>query len=179
MSRFLFATVPVAGHVLPGLPIAKELINRGHSVRWYGGAAFADRIRRIGASYHPMSGGDYSTVELDSFFPARKKKKGIRKLQFDMVYAFALPVRTAVRDLTALLEEEPADVVVGDTAFGAGPTVSELGGPPFPAFGISVVGFPAATYPRSALVSLPAGTLSAESGTPHWRASRAMSFSSR
>ena len=34
MSRFLISTVPVAGHVNPGLPIARVLVERGHEVRW-------------------------------------------------------------------------------------------------------------------------------------------------
>ena len=44
MSNFIFATLPFAGHTMPALPIAAELVRRGHSVRWYAGAAFADRI---------------------------------------------------------------------------------------------------------------------------------------
>ena len=44
MSRFLFATTPADGHTLPALPIARALIERGHSVRWYTGAKYAERI---------------------------------------------------------------------------------------------------------------------------------------
>ena len=31
--RFLFATTPLPGHVNPGLPIARALVERGHEVR--------------------------------------------------------------------------------------------------------------------------------------------------
>lgn len=35
MSRFLFATMPIVGHVAPIAPVARKLINRGHEVTWY------------------------------------------------------------------------------------------------------------------------------------------------
>jgi UDP:flavonoid glycosyltransferase YjiC (YdhE family) len=37
MTRFLFATMPAAGHVAPLVPVAHELAARGHSVAWYTG----------------------------------------------------------------------------------------------------------------------------------------------
>lgn len=33
MARFLIATIPFTGHVNPALPIARELVARGHDVR--------------------------------------------------------------------------------------------------------------------------------------------------
>ena len=35
MSRILFTTIPLAGHLRPGLPIAKALVGAGHEVAWY------------------------------------------------------------------------------------------------------------------------------------------------
>lgn len=147
MTRFLFATIPAAGHTFPALPIVRALVRRGHDVRWYAGAAYADRIEAVGARFAPMSGDDLSLVGFDGFFPKRRQYSGIRRLQFDMVHAFARPMRTYLADLRALLAAEPADLVVGDTGFGAGVLLAELGGPPFAAFGISVVGFPSRDLP--------------------------------
>ncbi|MET0692290.1 MAG: glycosyltransferase [Propionibacteriaceae bacterium] len=147
MSRFLFATMPAVGHTVPALPIAQALVERGHSVRWYAGVAFADQIAAVGATYCPMSADDYSVSSLDDYYPERREHRGLRKLQFDMVTGFAKPVPGQVADLRALLAEEPADVVVGDTGFLGGPLLQELGGPPFAAFGISVVGFPSRDLP--------------------------------
>jgi MGT family glycosyltransferase len=113
MSRFLFATMPLVGHTRPALPIARLLVQRGHSVRWYTGAAMADAVTAVGATFAPMSEGDHSTV------------------------------RTQIADLSRLLDHVPADVVVGDASFLAGPLLQELGGPPFAAFGTSVLAFPA------------------------------------
>ena len=142
MSRIVFATTPADGHTVPALPIARALIERGHSVRWYAGRKYAERIAAVGAEYVPMSDHDYSEVGLDGFFPERAAVSGMAKLRFDMTVAFSQPARTHLADLLALLENEPADLVVGDTGMIAGPMLTELGGPPFAAFGISVVGFP-------------------------------------
>ncbi len=34
MPRFLIGTIPLVGHVNPALPIARQLVNRGHEVWW-------------------------------------------------------------------------------------------------------------------------------------------------
>lgn len=144
MARFLFATMPAVGHTSPAIPVARELVARGHGVRWYGGAAFADQIARTGAAFHPIteSQHDHSVHGLDARYPHRRELSGLRKLQFDMTYGFAAPVAGQVRDLTALLDKEPADVIIGDTGFIGGTIVQELGGPALAGFGISVLGFP-------------------------------------
>jgi MGT family glycosyltransferase len=142
MSRFLFATVPAVGHTAPALPIAKVLIDRGHSVRWYTGMAFRDQITSIGATYCSMSGHDSSVVGRDGHFPERSELSGLRRLQHDLVHGFVRPAAAQVRDLRHLLAAEPADVIVGDTGFLGGPLVQELGGPPFAAYGITVAAFP-------------------------------------
>ena len=147
MTRFLFATIPAVGHTMPALPIAQNLVQRGHDVRWYAGAAFADAIEAIGARFCPMSGDDLSVVGFDGFFPERSRYSGLRKLQFDMVHGFARPIRTYLPDLQALLAAEPAELLVADTGFQAAVLASELGGPPVATFGISVVGFPSRDLP--------------------------------
>ena len=147
MSRIVFATTPADGHTIPALPIVRSLVERGHSVRWYAGRKYADRIARVGAEYAPMSDHDYSVLGQDSFFPGRVALSGIAKLRYDLTATFSEPVRTHLADLLALLEAEPADLVVGDTGMIAGPMLRELGGPPFAAFGISVVGFPSRDVP--------------------------------
>jgi UDP:flavonoid glycosyltransferase YjiC (YdhE family) len=59
------------------LPIVGALIERGHTVRWYAGRKYADRIRAVGAEYLPMSDHAYSLVGLDEFFPARAELSGL------------------------------------------------------------------------------------------------------
>lgn len=142
MSRFIFATQPITGHTVPALSIAKALIDRGHSVRWHTGAAFADRIAQTGAVYVPMSEYDYSVDGLDTMFPERLQHNGIGRLKYDLANVFPATLRGQLKDLQALLADEPADVLVGDMGLLAGPILQELGGPPFAAFGITVVTYP-------------------------------------
>ncbi|MEX5633387.1 nucleotide disphospho-sugar-binding domain-containing protein [Parafrankia sp. FMc2] len=144
MSRFLFATIPAVGHTVPALPIARALVERGHTVRWYTGAAFEGKIAAAGARFRPITDPafDYSLVGLDQHFPRRRALSGLKKLRFDLVQALAKPAPNQVQDLTALLREEPADAVVTDTAFIGGILLQELGGPPLAGFGISVLPFP-------------------------------------
>lgn len=146
-ASIVFATTPADGHTVPALPVARALIERGHRIRWYAGRKYADRIRAIGAEYLPMSDHDFSLVGLDEYFPERAQLSGIAKLKFDMTDGFARPSRTHLADLRTALDREPADLIVGDTGMGAGPMLTELGGPPFVALGISVVGFPSDDVP--------------------------------
>lgn len=142
MSRFIFATMPQAGHTVPALPIARALVERGHSVRWHTGIAFAARIAETGAVYVPMSEYDSSVDGLDAMFPERLNRKGIGRLKYDLAEMFPATVRGQLTDLQTLLADEPADVLVGDLGLLAGPILQELGGPPFAAVGITVVTYP-------------------------------------
>lgn len=54
MSRFLFAPMPFTGHVNPGLPIARELVARGHDVRWY--STYTDLRSRAEALRYELAG---------------------------------------------------------------------------------------------------------------------------
>jgi len=40
--------------VNPGLPIARELVRRGHDVRWYSTPRFKNAIEKIGARFVPV-----------------------------------------------------------------------------------------------------------------------------
>ena len=52
--RYLFATVPAAGHVHPAVPVARELLARGHEVRWLTGTAFRSLVESTGAAFEPL-----------------------------------------------------------------------------------------------------------------------------
>ena len=52
--RYLFAPIPFTGHVNPGLPIARELVARGHDVRWYSTPRFRRAIESTGARWVPL-----------------------------------------------------------------------------------------------------------------------------
>ena len=115
-ERFLFITIPVTGHTSPLLPVAKKLVGLGHEVRWYTGSRFRQRIEGTGATYIPYNKTrdlDYSN--LNELFPERNRLKGIAQAKWDlkrMVVDFALE---QMDDLSAILDEYPASVIVGDS----------------------------------------------------------------
>lgn len=70
MARFLFGFNPAFGHVRPGLPIARELVARGHEVVWLTGRRFAAAVERTGARHVPFVDGlEYDAANLDATFP--------------------------------------------------------------------------------------------------------------
>jgi UDP:flavonoid glycosyltransferase YjiC (YdhE family) len=96
MARFLFATVPVPGHVNPGLPIARALVGRGHEVRWYTGKAFRAAVEATGAAFLPMDARlDYDAANLDEAYPGRKGLSGLAGMKWDLKHIFldAVPIR--------------------------------------------------------------------------------------
>ncbi|MGN0997729.1 MAG: macrolide family glycosyltransferase [Candidatus Ventricola sp.] len=51
MSSIWFCSIPAHGHVNPTLPVVRELVRRGHSVRYYEVEPFRARIEAAGASF--------------------------------------------------------------------------------------------------------------------------------
>jgi MGT family glycosyltransferase len=138
MAKFLFAVFPVTGHVNPGLPIARELVQRGHDVRWYSTLRFKRAIEETGARfvrYHDAVPIDEERMEMFTDRP----KSGIKQLQWDIEHIFVGMVPGQYDDIAAELAREPADIIVGDNASVVGPLVAEKLGIPFVAFGISIL----------------------------------------
>jgi UDP:flavonoid glycosyltransferase YjiC (YdhE family) len=57
MARFLIGTIPLVGHVNPALPIARQLVERGHEVWWYTGKNFQSKVEATGARFVPIRTG--------------------------------------------------------------------------------------------------------------------------
>jgi MGT family glycosyltransferase len=114
--RYLFAPIPFTGHVNPGLPIARELVRRGHDVRWYSTPRFRRGIEGIGARWVPFRQAmPLDEENLDAMWP-RRPAEGIDQLRHDIKHIFIEFIRGALADLEAELRREPADVIVGDNA---------------------------------------------------------------
>ncbi|GAA3456324.1 glycosyltransferase [Dactylosporangium matsuzakiense] len=54
MSRFLFLSLPLIGHVNPMAAVAAALIRRGHAVQWAGSESFLRPLLGAGADIHPI-----------------------------------------------------------------------------------------------------------------------------
>ena len=78
MARFLLCTMPMTGHIRPGLPIARELVQRGHEVRWYTGRKFRPEVEAVGARFEPLrTAPDFDDGNLESDFSGISKRTGL------------------------------------------------------------------------------------------------------
>jgi len=140
MSRFLFATMPIVGHVAPIAPVVHELINRGHEVTWYTSMHFKDKITATGATLAPLrSPIDFGDGEYNKHFPGRDKYHGLRQVVFDFEHVFVGAVEGYVDDLRALIASDHPDALVVDPAVAAGVILSIVDGVPTATIGISVL----------------------------------------
>src|SRR6185436_7325552 len=131
MPRFLFTPIPFTGHVNPGLPIARELVARGHDVRWYSTPRFRRAIEAAGARFVPYRQAvPLDEERLEKLFPGRPAG-GLRQLQYDVEKIFVDSQPGQLRDLESELAAEPADVVVGDSAAAVASILHERHGIPW------------------------------------------------
>lgn len=143
MPRFLVATYPSPGHVIPAGAVVDELTRRGHDVRWYTGRRFAEIVAQSKARFFAMPEKlDWDYRDFNAAFPGRADLKGLKQNQFDLAEIFVRPLREHLPVLKALLVEEPADVFVSHTAFYGGRWLHELGGPPDATLGDTCLAFP-------------------------------------
>lgn len=144
MLSILVATYPLAGHVGPLRPIVRELVARGHRVRWYTGARFGPTVRDTGAEFVSMAPDlDRADLPLDEEFPERAKLSGLKKIRWDLRNIFIGPAAEQVAELQALLDEGSTDVIVCDPGVTGVSMVSELEGIPFVTIGITPLALPA------------------------------------
>ena len=158
MARYLFAPMPFTGHVNPGLPIARELVRRGHDVRWYSTPRFKRSIEASGARYVPFRHAMQLDEEhLDAF--ADRPAGGIRQLQYDIQNIFVEFIRGALRDLEFELRRERADVIVGDNCAAAAEAVHQKLGIPWAVYGITVMAMSSRDTAPFGLALRPSSTL--------------------
>jgi MGT family glycosyltransferase len=157
--RFLFAAFPVSGHVNPGLPIARELVARGHDVRWYSTRRFKQAIEATGARWVPFRQAmAFDEQQMDLMFPDRPAD-GIAQIRYDVERIFVEIVRGQTWDLTTELTREPADVIVTDNASGVGDFVSRLCGIPWAVYGILPLTMPSADTAPFGLALMPSQSI--------------------
>nr|WP_216326586.1 nucleotide disphospho-sugar-binding domain-containing protein [Deinococcus aestuarii] len=139
----MIASQPIHGHVLPLLPIARELLARGHEVRWYTGRKYADRVRALGAEVEPfVHARDYDDAAFGATFPGRDDRAGLRQIQFDLEHVFLGQVEGQLHDLRAVARRWPPDAVLAEQTMSAALLLEELGGPPVALLGILPLGIP-------------------------------------
>lgn len=118
MARFLFATIPLVGHVNPALPIAEALVRAGHEVGWYAGSRFRAPIEAVGARFFPRRAApDFDALHIHDAFPEKRRLRGRDSLKFDIKYLFLDSLPGHREDLLQLARHYPFDAVVSDSTF--------------------------------------------------------------
>ncbi|NEK60243.1 glycosyltransferase family 1 protein [Geodermatophilus sabuli] len=141
MSRILFTTMPMAGHLRPGLPMARQLADAGHEVAWYSGAKYAALSERAGARVFPMGADlDFDDAEMDTRANRSGRKPGLQTLKWAILEVFIGPIPGWVAELDAVIDEFRPDVVVAEQGFMAGPIAAERRGIPSVVFSVSPLG---------------------------------------
>jgi MGT family glycosyltransferase len=142
MTRFLLSAIPAAGHIGPLLPIARELVARGHDVAWYTGSRVREQVEATGALYlPPIEGRDIDPSNLNAEFPGRAEKKGLAQFRFDMREVFIAAVPGQVADLEAHMTAFRPDVLLAEPATAGACTVIEhRHGLPWATCNITVLG---------------------------------------
>ena len=119
MPNILMATVPLTGHVNPGLPIARKLIERGHNVVWYCGKRFKEKIESTGARFAQIENAlDYDEKDMEAYFPGIKQAQGIQSQKYYIEHVFYDQMKGQYLDLKKILSQFPADLVLSDPSFG-------------------------------------------------------------
>ncbi|MGV9712720.1 glycosyltransferase [Gordonia sp. NPDC003424] len=136
MSTFLFASIPVQAHSTNPLPFAARLVERGHTVLWYAGSAFADQVTAVGAIHVPyQQAADFSGQDIFEYFPWLAGRSGPKMIGevFDRIFVGHAPDRIA--DLQPVLASHRVDAMLTDgLMYGVG-MLGELSGIPVATFG--------------------------------------------
>lgn len=121
MGRFLLTTMPFTGHVTPMTTVARQLVDRGHDVRFYTGARFRDRVEASGARLVPWNlAPDFDENDMPATFPRLVGKKSMRQLLVNVVDCFIATAPAQFADLSAEWDRAPWDALAADeTSVGA------------------------------------------------------------
>jgi MGT family glycosyltransferase len=161
MARFLVCTIPVVGHVTPAIPIVQKLVQHGHEVCWYTGIQFQSKVEATGAKFIRMRQvTDYSDPAQisEESVAIRSRLTGIKQLQFDLKYVFIDSAVGQLADLTEILMQFPADVVLADSFFVGASWMHEKGGPVWAQLGVSILFAQSCDVPPVGLGWQPSGS---------------------
>jgi len=115
MARFLMKTHAAIGHVMPTIPIARKLVERGHEVVWITGRKHKEKVETTGARFHPLPQEiDPGEMEWYDFYPKLKELKGLAEIKWLLKHDNLDPCSQEIETINKILTEFPADVFIGD-----------------------------------------------------------------
>jgi MGT family glycosyltransferase len=114
--KVLITSTPATGHLNPLLAIGRILIAEGHELAFLSGSALRSRIEGIGATFHAFpAGADFDLRDFASVAPELKSiPPGPEWLRVAMERIFVDTVPAQHQGLQQVLQEFPADVIIGD-----------------------------------------------------------------
>jgi MGT family glycosyltransferase len=114
--KILIASTPATGHLNPLLAIGRFLIAEGHELAFLSGSALRSRIEGIGATFYAFpAGADFDLRDFASVAPELKSiPPGPDWLRVAMERIFVDTVPAQHQGLQQVLQEFPADVIIGD-----------------------------------------------------------------
>lgn len=124
----LLASTPVTAHTLNLLPIAAQLVARGHRVLWYAASRFHDQVAAVGAEPH----GFATATEFDdagATYGGAGSLRDLAGLRSGFETHLVGDLAHRVRDLEALTVGIDVDLVLTDGMFIAARLWHERGGP--------------------------------------------------
>ncbi|MCI2058199.1 MAG: glucosyltransferase [Oscillibacter sp.] len=108
MSRIAFFSIPAEGHTNPTVEVVRELVRRGHEVRYYSFEMFREKLTDAGAQFVPC----------DRYLPPQPPKVLDRKVGKDFAMLVEMVADTTVRmdaELCAQLTEWSPACIVSDS----------------------------------------------------------------
>lgn len=158
MARILFATVPLSGHVHPGLPVARELVRMGHELTWYCGVHFREKILSTGARFEPFrKAPEFYDELITSKFGKVPTTTLLAHSSFYIRKVFYDPMPAYYEDLSGILQHFDADVIVSDEWFTGGIPFSEKKIKPWVIYGNSPLMLISPDAPTPGAGLMPAG----------------------
>lgn len=156
MAQYLLTSMPFTGHVTPMAAVARELVERGHQVRFYTGSRFKARVEASGAILVPWRAApEFDENDLAATFPRLVGKKGIRQLFVNMIDCFIATAPAQVEDLLAEWEREPWDALAADETSVGAVLFSERVGVPWATVAVVPLNLAGTSGPPSGLGLLP------------------------
>lgn len=119
MRSIFIATVPIHGHVMPMLAVARHFVERGDRVRFLTGSRFETAVRSTGSEHLtlPESADFDDRIDLNERFPKRATLSGAKAIAFDVIELFTRPAKAQYEAIMRAHAAEPVDVVLVDPAF--------------------------------------------------------------
>lgn len=142
--------MPFAGHAGPLRPVVSELVRRGHRVRVHTGRRCTPVFAALGADVLPWQrASDFEEKDLLATFPTLPAGRGPRQLLANLRQVLVGTAAGQALDLQSAHQQQPFDVLLGDTTcFGAG-LAAELTGVPWASISLVPLTLPSRDLPPS------------------------------